>query len=392
MKEFIIKTLSRFGGYNRVRIVSSDQERFFNMLTLHGIPVWSVSTDGVKIYFNVRLSDMDALWETARNFGINIVITENFGALKYAKILKRLRFGIFLGIAILVFIMKISGYIWNVNIYGARITDSEDIKAFLYDNGFRSSISKDRIEKNELELLIKNHFRDISEVVTDIDGVNLNITVFESSSPIVAFDKDVPVDIIATKDCIIDEIDVYNGVGMVDAGEEVKKGDVLISGRVEYLFKDEERYKNVHAIGKTLSYEKVFCDNINVQMYVPKDDVGYSYERRIFLFDKQFTYTVGEPKEDDVCIEVKNLQISFGWLNIPILYDEIRWYNKTDCIQRSDSEIYEEIYSEVLKTLGDGYSVKKMDYTTKEAGNNLLKVSVEIDCAVNVGIERQIKK
>ncbi len=390
MNEIIVKIISRFGGYNRVRIISSDSERFLNTLSKNNIPVWSIVTDGVRIFFNIRLSDMDKLMAVAESYGINIVITEKFGAVKYLQKVRRYRFGIIFSCLMILIMMNISGRIWNVNIYGARLTDESSLKYFLYENGYRSSIDKDNIKKHDLELLIKNKFGTVSEVMTDIDGVNLNITLFEAESPIIAFDKSVPVDIIASRDCIIDEIDVYNGTKAVNAGDSVKKGDVLISGRVEYIFKGEEKYKNVHAIGKTLSYEKVFCDNIYVDMYMPSENAPYSLEWRIHLSDTDLTYKKGERQPDDISMEMKNLQISLGWLKIPILYDEIRWYNKTDCAVKSSDVLYEEIYEKVRQTLPDGYTIKKMSYITKELAGGKLKVSVEADCSVNVGIEREI--
>lgn len=390
INERFVKLISRFGGYNRVRIVSRNAERLFNSLAKARIPVWSVENDSSRILFNVRISDMDELLIIARNLSLNIVIVEKFGVVKFLGTVKRYKTAIFLFVAILFVIFNISSRIWNVNIYGARLTDENELRMFLYDNGYKSSMTKTGISKHDLELIIKNEFRNITEVTSDIDGINLNISIFESDSPIVAFDKSVPVDIVASKDCIIDEIDVYNGVGMVRVGDSVKKGDVLISGRVEYLFKGEKKYKNVHAIGKTLSYEKVFCDNITVDMYVADPSAEYTYERKIYVGSKTFTYTSGGYFPGSVKVEMKNMQISLGWLKIPILYDEIRWYNKTDCTAKSSEVLYEEIYEKVQSTLPDGYSIKKLSYTFTETADGKAVVSAEAECEVNVGIEREI--
>lgn len=389
MNEFILKILSRFGGYNRVRVVIGNSERFFNALSEGGIPVWSIISDGAEIYFNVRLSDMNELLMISRRFGSNVVISEKFGAEKLGDNLEKYKFFILLSVCLSAVVMWISLYVWDIGIYGAENINPQSILSFLYDSGYKTGMKKDDVDVGELELAIKSNFRDVTGVLAEIDGVRLCITLFESES-FTEYDNHTPVDIIAVKDCVVDEIDVYIGTGKVTAGEEVKAGDVLISGRVDYVFKDEENFGLVHATGKTLSYEKVFCDNINVDMYVPKEDAKYVYERSFFLFGKYFTYQSGTSVEGCVPFYVKNLPISVGWLKIPILYDEIRWYNKTDCIPRSDGEIYEDIYEKAVSTLPATHSVRNLSYVIEESSPGIYEADVEIDCAVNIGTEREI--
>ncbi|MBR6801546.1 MAG: sporulation protein YqfD [Eubacteriaceae bacterium] len=390
MNEFILSIISRFGGYSRVRVVSTSAERLFNVLSLNHIPVWSITSDGARIYFNVRLTDMSALYKIAAAFGSNVVIVEKFGALKWKDIFGKYRLAVLVLTVIMCGFHFLSAYVWNIEIYGARLTDEGKVREYLYSNGYRSGMKKSSLNKTGLEILLKDEFENITEVTSDIDGAKLKITVFESLSPIVTYDRNTPVDIVAIKDCVIDEIDVYNGVGKVKAGDEVKKGDVLISGRVDYVFREEENFRLVHAIGKTLSFEKVFCDNIYVDMYKINEDAEYSYERRFYLFGRSFSCKSGEMSEEDIPFEMKNLQISLGWLNIPILYDEIRWYNKENCTLRSDEEIYEDVYESSVTNLPAGYTVKKLSYVTQEVPGGKLKVSVEMDCSVNIGIEREI--
>ena len=386
-----MNVLGRLKGYNRVRVMPSDKERFFNSLYVSGIGIWDISEEDGKIFFSVRGEDMPPLYSVSRSFGTSVVIVKSCAAVNFISFVRKYRYmlGTFVICAVVLF--SLSRYIWQVNIYGVALTDEKLLSEFIYENGYRSGMKKSELSKSGLELLIKTNFPYITSVVSDTDGVMLNITVYESQAPIATYDRSVPVDIVAVKDCVIDEIDVYNGTALVQAGDSVKKGDVLISGRLEYTYKDEKGTRNIHAIGKTLSYEKVFCDNIYVDMYVPSENAPYISEKTIYFMGKSFVFC------DDASLtegyfakEEKNLQISLGWLNLPILYDETRWYNTRDCREKSDREIYDEISIIIDEKLPEGYTLRNMSYVVRSEGNNKLNISVEADCAVNVGIEREI--
>ncbi|MBE6039287.1 MAG: hypothetical protein E7218_08875, partial [Anaerofustis stercorihominis] len=215
MNMLFMNLLGRLQGYSRVRVMPGDSERFFNSLAKCNIGIWDIKEDDGRIFFNVRGEDMPYLYEIAEIFRTSVVIEKKVSALSILSFMKRYKYRIALLVCAFLLIIHTSSYIWEVNIYGASLTDEEELRTFVYENGYKSSMSKSELDKSELELLIKTNFPYITSVVSDINGISLDIKVYESEAPLLSYNKDIPVDIVAVKDCIIDEIVVFNGTAKV---------------------------------------------------------------------------------------------------------------------------------------------------------------------------------
>lgn len=155
----------------------------------------------------------------------------------YGKI-KRMRhkcaiaFSIFISIALLFLSSRV---VWDIRVSGNEKIPSSKIVLALSDCGFGVGSSWARTDLSEIETKMQlNPDYGISWINLNRRGTVCYVTVIEDE----AKEKDEVeqelryANIVASSDCVIEEIRVGRGTAAVKAGDTVKKGDVLIFGFV----------------------------------------------------------------------------------------------------------------------------------------------------------------
>ena len=243
----LLKTIRYIKGYIRIRITGYSTERFLNACSHKGIVLWGLTPVNRAYEMNIETKGFRQLKPIIRKTGTKVVIVGRFGLPfflhKYRK--RKLFFaGAFLCVA-MVFLM--SRYIWNIDIQGNLSYTDDTLLRFLEStevvNGMRvSEVDCARIVKD-----IRKEYNDIIWVSASIRGTRLIIQVKENEDSLPAMDAAIPetggeengagqaMDIVADQDCTITKIVPRNGVPMVKEGQQVKAGDILVSGQVPVL-------------------------------------------------------------------------------------------------------------------------------------------------------------
>ena len=141
------------------------------------------------------------------------------------------RVGIFLGLfLVLVFSVLTSGVVWDVRIDGA---DDEEVKEILEDLSAAGLDIGARWNKLDTGL-IEINFLAASD---SIGWVNINrrgnVAYVRVKDKTVYLQEEEPTgyaNLVAARDCVIEDIKVECGYAMVKKGESVRAGEVLISG------------------------------------------------------------------------------------------------------------------------------------------------------------------
>ena len=160
------------------------------------------------------------------------------------------------------------------------------ILEYLERTSVRHGMKKSDIDCAQIAKDIRKHFNDIKWVSASIEGTRLIIQVKENTDTIkeeVSKDQTVT-DLIASEEGEVVKIITRTGVPSVSVGDHVKKGDLLVSGRVE-IKNDagevtEYRYQSADAdvyIKTTERYEaslpihyekKVYTDKKKTQIFI----------------------------------------------------------------------------------------------------------------------------
>lgn len=225
-------------GYLRVQVTGYAPERFLNLCSNHNILIWELRrlSDGYEFYISIQ--GFREIKPFLKKTKTRIRIVERYGfpfrLFHYRK--RKLFFGgivLFFG-----FIFLLSRFIWNIEIVGnTSVTDSAML-SYLTEQGCGFGSKKSTIDCSTLEEQIRMDYSNIIWTSAQISGTKLTVWIKENlvTNEIAEADgDDSPKDIVADKDAVIERIITRNGVPQVLAGAEVKKGDLLVSGRIEIV-------------------------------------------------------------------------------------------------------------------------------------------------------------
>lgn len=232
----LISILRYLKGYLRIRITGYSPERFLNLCSHHQIYLWDLTPSSHSYEMYISLKGFRKLKPIVRKTQTKVTIVNRYGFPFFLhRYRKRKMFfaGAFLSIALIYFM---SLFIWNIHIEGNYTRTDENILEFLESQNIEHGMRKSKVDCSRIVKDIRKQYDDIIWVSASIRGTRLIIQVKENED---TFTEETetkttePCDIIADKDGIITSIITRNGVPHVSEGAEVKKGDLLVSGKIE---------------------------------------------------------------------------------------------------------------------------------------------------------------
>ena len=229
-------------GYLRICVTSTSPERFLNLCRNRGILLWGLSPHGRDYEMYISIRGFRKLKPVLKKTKTKVTIEERFGLPfffhKYRK--RKMFFCGAVGCVMIVYLLSL--FIWNIHIDGNQTRTDETILAFLEEKHTVHGMLRKDVDCEQIVKDIRQQFDDIIWVSAYVKGTRLMIQVKENSDTITmpATEMEKPSDIVADKDGVVTEIITRKGVPLVHAGDEVKKGDLLVSGRVEVLNDSKE--------------------------------------------------------------------------------------------------------------------------------------------------------
>ena len=248
-------------GSVKVRIEGRGMERFFNIAAQRGITIAEIETKETKkarkagpvrktVYFRTSPQDFKRLKPIARKADVRLRITEKHG-FPFWLLLGCQRSLWVGGLAAFFLLLYLSSfYVWDISFDGNRRFTDETLLHFMNEIPVQCGMRKSRISCADLENRIRNAFPEISWVSAELTGTRLTVHVRENDGILKAeTGSETPCELTAGSDGTVTKIIVRNGIARVKAGDEVKAGDVLVSGELP-IYDDSEtlvKINKVHA-------------------------------------------------------------------------------------------------------------------------------------------------
>ena len=291
----LLKIIRYVKGYIRIRITGYSTERFLNACSHRGIILWGLEPKGRAYEMNISIPGFRKLKPIIRKTGTKVSIVEKSGLPfflhKYRK--RKLFFaGALLSLA-LVFLM--SRYIWNIDIRGNLTYTDETLLRFLASTQVTNGMPVSEVDCARIVKDIRKEYNDIIWVSASIKGTRLMIQVKENEDSLPAMDEALQetegepkaMDIVADQDCTITKIVPRNGIPMVKEGQEVKAGDILVSGQVPVL--DDSGCVVAY------QYHKADADIQGRTSIEYQDEIGLTYEEKEYadIEKKEYTLKIG---------------------------------------------------------------------------------------------------
>ena len=292
-------------GYLRIEVEGYYIERFINICTNNNILIWNLKREkGVKLYLNIGINDFRRISTVVKKTNCKVKILKKRGIpFLLHRYKKRKIFAIFLIlISILIFIS--STYVWSVEIAVKDNLELDNIEQEIESLGISRGIKKKQIDTDKIinELRLKRD--DIAWVGIDIKGTTVKINIVKADKvPNIVNNSDY-CNIIASKSGVIKKIVAQNGTAVVNVGDTVQKGDILIAGYMEGKY-TETRY--VHSLGEVeavVSYQK----SKEVKFKV-NEEKEYSLDEAVKEGSDELTNEIEKNLEDKN--EIVNKKIDF---------------------------------------------------------------------------------
>ncbi len=294
-------------GYLYVKIKGNFPERFLNLCSTRNIQIWNVQKTEKGYEFCISIKDFKKLSFIARKTKTRPYITKRIGFPFYVNKIKR-RQGFWIG-GILFFILlySLSSFIWDIQLSGQYTYTEEALVKYLKTMDVYAGMKKKNVSCPDIETAIRENYKDIGWVSAELKGTKLLIKIQETNMPSLYETDTIPRHLIASRDGVVNSIITRTGTPMVKAGDEVKKGDILISGVVEILGDSGEllRKDTVLADGDVIieaktSYYDEISKKYEAKAYTEKEK--WSYNVSAFSYQLKQLYPVQIPFFDWMAI------------------------------------------------------------------------------------------
>lgn len=321
------------------------------------------------ISFEVDYKNKTKILEILDKHNINIINITEFGVLK-----KIINFSVVKIVSIITMIFCAiificSCFVWKITIDGNYTYTDEQISKFINEQNINEGTLIKDINIDDLEKKIRKKFNEISWVCVEVKGTNLLVHIKENYITEISLKEDKPYDIVANKDCLIKSILVRSGKAMVKAGEQAKKGDVLISGVIDV---NDESGQKIYT-----NFYNADGDIVGENIYEFTEKLNEIYEKKIVVDTKYFTlpsfwgrkWLLKNTSKSEVYCEEKKIRL-IGDFYLPISLCKYRVTKHKKTKQKYTKENAEKI-------LNNNFLYKLS--ILEQKGYKILKKDVKID-------------
>ena len=223
--------ISFIRGYYTVTVEGLDTESFLNYLIRNKIYVYNVNRmEKSKIQFNIDRNNYKKLKKIHRSNKFKIKVKKQTGIPFIAKRIYTYRGMVICAIISLIILMSTSQFVTDVYITAPEGIDKTALKKELYIQGVKPGVYKKSIDRNIVRENIMGKFKQIAYVSINVKGTNIFVNITKKDESQNSDENSNYCNIIAEKDGIIEKVVPRSGEPLVDEGDIVKKGDVLING------------------------------------------------------------------------------------------------------------------------------------------------------------------
>lgn len=246
---FFLKLIRFLFGYVRFTITGEFPERLINQLSVNHISIWNTVRNKENIEANIMAKDYKKIRKIRGKNRVKTKIKRKYGFPFFIKKNSK-RVGILVGAVLFVLIINfLSSRIWYIRVEGNQNITTNQVLSVAEEYGLKIGIKKRSINSIKLKSKLAKSLKDSAWVAVNVEGsrVTLNIT---ENLVVPEKTKTYPCNLIAECDGVITKLLVKDGVTKVRVNQAVQKGDLLVSGTIEYK-EGESDFK--HAMGEILA-------------------------------------------------------------------------------------------------------------------------------------------
>lgn len=278
-------------GLIHIIVIGAYTEEFLTDFMKSGIKVYEIRNNNGAVCMIVRRVDYKKIAKLSRLHHVRVRVTKkNKKRVTNSFISKHS--GIICGIIISFLMVILSGkFIFKINVYGADELSEQQIINSLALSGIHIGAYTESIDTDSAEFATKLKLENLSWMNIEINGSRADVYINEGKiieKP--EIDLRTPCNVIAQKDGVIVEMQVYSGTPVYSAGSGVTKGSVIISGVVN---DGADNLIITHANGKIIAE---FTESVQFRQEFTTIEKKLNrnneeYEKELYLFGKVIPLT-----------------------------------------------------------------------------------------------------
>jgi similar to stage IV sporulation protein len=396
VKFLLFRLWNYLRGYVIIIVEGFFIEKFINICARRRILLWDVRIQRERrITAKMSINGFRLIRPVARKTGCRVRLLKKRG-LPFVFSKYRRRKAFFAG-AVLFFILLnlMASFIWSIEITGNEKLDTAFIENALADNGIKTGTLKYRIDTRSVVDRMMLEIGRLSWISIDIRGTKARVRIREREDIPEIVPRHIPCDIIAKKDGIVKRVIAKEGIEEVTEGDTVKKGQILISGRVP-VKGGEEQYRLVHAMG-TVNVRTWYEEEAPVELKrterirtgrVMRDHSLVLFSGKLDLIRRKCKYIEYEYEESRKKLTIgEDLIFPFEWVTVS--YYEIISLEAHINEENARSKAAGEARRKVLERVPDGAEIVSENiYFTEQEGK--LTARVVVECVEDIGMSRRI--
>ena len=372
---------------NKVRIVVNEKSnKFLNYLIYNKI--YYDSLNKYNEYFVLDVSYDDYLY-IRRRYKCHIV--KYYGKKNIVNIYENNKYVLLSLIISFMLLFLLCNTIFDIKINSDDKDIANVINDSLKDNGI--GVYKRKVSFDKLNSIKNKILEDNKDTLEWIEIREKGCIYYIDVTPRVKSNNNVdnalPSDIVAEKDGVIKHIVVHRGSKVIDNGDYVKKGDILISGNI---------IKNENVIDKVHSEGVIYAETWKtVNISIPFKRIDYVYKKTInhyYLDIFGHKFTISGKYDSDNTINKKSIVLDKPYLFFKLYKEEKKIYDYNEVILNK-----EEAYNEALnrsidvinkKLSSDEYIISKK-VLKKEVKRSKINLEVFFKVYEKIGVTSEIQ-
>lgn len=250
---FLVYLWNYIRGYVIIIVSGRSVERFINICSRRQILLWDIfRSDNETAIMKASRSGFRLMRPAAKKSGCRVRIKKKCGLPFFIGRFKK-RKGLKAGLLVFAVALVLStSIIWDIQIDGCKPEIVPQVMNVLDMEKIRRGSFKARLHPKEIASQIVTQVDGIAWVGVEIKGVKLNVTIEDSIDKPDLINNNEFFNIVAKRDGLIKQLEVFAGQAKVREGETVKKGQLLVSGKLESKY-PELGTRDVHALGRVIA-------------------------------------------------------------------------------------------------------------------------------------------
>ena len=377
-----------FDGYLSVFAEGKEVERFFNLCIRRDIELWDIARQDKGYILKMNAEDFFQVKDICKKTGCRLKILKRQGAPFWWKKQKQHRLFLAGPFFCILLLWMLSGCLWSVEIEGNYQLSRDILMDFLQEQGVHYGMPLQNIPITEIKTGLREDYEEINWVSVSVEGTVLKIRMKENDVWSQEREELPGLNLISTVDGTIDDILIREGVALVKKGDEVKKGDVLIEGKIPIPDENGEikRIEYCQADGDIWIRTEIPIEESLILSHVEKE---YSGEEKETLFLEVGGHKLGLdigkiPYEEYDILEERKAISLLGEIQLPFtvcrrIYREYTSVN-TSYSREEGEKILEERLSKIIEAL-EKKGVQIIEKNVKIVANS---VSLSLDGSITI--------